>query len=124
MKEFTILISDRNRNVREYLKREFTAEGYRVIIARSAQEILEWIYNNESIDLVILDPELPYSDEKSLLEKINDRVPSLPVVVHSFSPDYNDQSEMSDTVNFVEKKGSSIEHLKKEVFRLTEKDSV
>ena len=124
MKEFTILISDRNRNVREYLKREFTAEGYRVIIARSAQEILEWIYNNESIDLVILDPELPYSDDKSLLERINDRVPSLPVVVHSFSPDYNDQSEMSDTVNFVEKKGSSIEHLKKEVFRLTEKDSV
>jgi len=124
VKEFTILISDRNRNVREYLKREFTAEGYRVIIARSAQEILEWIYNNESIDLVILDPELPYSDDKSLLERINDRVPSLPVVVHSFSPDYNDQSEMSDTVNFVEKKGSSIEHLKKEVFRLTEKDSV
>ena len=124
MKEFTILISDRNRNVREYLKREFTAEGYRVIIARSAQEILEWIYNNESIDLVILDPELPYSDEKSLLEKINDRVPSLPVVVHSFSPDYDDQSEMFDTVNFVEKNGSSIEHLKKEVFRLTEKDSV
>jgi len=124
VKEFTILISDRNRNVREYLKREFTAEGYRVIIARSAQEILEWIYNNESIDLVILDPELPYSDEKSLLEKINDRVPSLPVVVHSFSPDYDDQSEMFDTVNFVEKNGSSIEHLKKEVFRLTEKDSV
>lgn len=124
MKEFTILISDRNRNVREYLKREFTAEGYRVIIARSAQEILEWIYNNESIDLVILDPELPYSDDKSLLERINDRVPSLPVVVHSFSPDYDDQSEMFDTVNFVEKNGSSIEHLKKEVFRLTEKDSV
>jgi len=124
VKEFTILISDRNRNVREYLKREFMAEGYRVITARSAQEILEWIYNNESIDLVILDPELPYSDEKSLLEKINDRVPSLPVVVHSFSPDYDDQSEMFDTVNFVEKNGSSIEHLKKEVFRLTEKDSV
>lgn len=33
-KKFTILTADRNRNVREFLKREMIAEGYRVKVAK------------------------------------------------------------------------------------------
>ena len=118
MKEFTILVSDRNRNIREYLRREFEAVGFRVRLAKSAREVLEWIYQYVPIDLVILDPELPGADDIPLIEKISDRVPVLPIVVHSFSPDYGNQTRGMASVHFVEKKGSSIEHLKKEIFRL------
>ena len=118
MHEYTILISDRNRNVREFLRREMESEGYRVLLAKSAREVLKWIYHHEPIDLVILDPELPDADQVSILEKINDRVPTLPLVVHAFSLDYTKQTAFLSMVNFVEKKGSSIEHLKKVVFKL------
>jgi CheY-like chemotaxis protein len=37
---FTILIADRNPNVRELLKRELVAEGYSVQLARSSREVL------------------------------------------------------------------------------------
>ncbi len=118
MKEFTILISDKNKNVREYLRREMAAEGYRVLLAKSAKEVLEWIYCSESIDLVILDPELLDADEMRLITKINDRLPSLPVIVHSFSLDYPKQLDFPDLVSFVEKEARSIEHLKKAISEL------
>ena len=118
MKEFTILISDRNKNVREYLKRELESEGYHVQLARSAREVLGKVYQNKFIDLVILDPELFEGDEAGPLEKIGDRVPALPVVLHSFSADYHDKWNALSGVHFVEKNGNSIEHLKKVVSQL------
>jgi len=118
-KEFTILIADRNRNVREFLKREMIAAGYSVRVARNGREVLKWVYNYEPIDLLILDPDLPDASELSILEKIEDRIPTLPVVVHAFSSDYvNNPSVMDNTIAFVEKNGSSIEHLKKVIFEL------
>ena len=122
MKEFTILISDRNRNVREFLRRELEMDGYHVEVAKSVREILYWIYNKETVDLVILDPELFEAKEMSLLEKISDRVPSLPLILHAFSTDYPDAADVSSVVRFVEKKGSSIEHLKKAVSELLPRD--
>ena len=118
MKEFTILISDRNRHVREYLRREMAAEGYKVQLAKNTREVLKLVYHDENIDLIILDPELPYGDDKSLLEKIRDRIPNLPVVIHSFFPDDNNRSDIWNSVHFVEKDGSSIEHLKKVVSKV------
>lgn len=118
VKEFTILISDKNKNVREYLRREMAAEGYRVLLAKSAREVLEWIYRSESIDLLILDPQLLDADEMHLINKINDRLPSLPVIVHSFSLDYPKQFDFLGLVSFVEKEGKSIEHLKKAISEL------
>ena len=118
MKEFTILISDRNKNVREYIRREMVSEGYRVQVARSARDILELVYYTESIDLLILDPDLFETEEIGLLEKIINRVPSLPVVVHAYSPDGIRQAEDFGSVHFVEKGGNSIEHLKTAVAHL------
>lgn len=110
---FTILIADRNPNVREFLKREMTAEGYRVRLAKNGREVLRWIYHYEPLDLVILDPDLPDASDAPLLEKLNDRIPSLPVVVHTFSTDYHASKDDSLPVTFVEKEGNSIEDLKR-----------
>jgi len=66
-RQFTILISDRNHNVREFLKREMMAEGYRVRLAKNGREILEWAYHHESIDLAILDLDLPDASVMAIL---------------------------------------------------------
>lgn len=43
--KFTILIADRNSNVREFLKREMMTEGYRVRLAKDSREVLKWAFS-------------------------------------------------------------------------------
>jgi CheY-like chemotaxis protein len=109
---FTILIADRNPNVRELLKRELVAEGYRVELARSGREVLGFISDPaKALDLVIVDPDLPDMGEFSLLEVIRTRAPDLPVVVHTFLTEYiNHPVVLSSAV--VEKDGRHVDRLK------------
>jgi len=122
-KEFTILIADRNRHVRELLKREMMAEGYRVRLAKNGREVLEQVYDHEPLDLLILDLDLPDAGEMPILDSIEDRIPTLPVVVHTFLSDYANYPVVLSTAVFVEKKGSSIETLKKVVFEVLHKSN-
>ena len=116
MKKFTLLIADRNRNVREFLKRELIAEGFRVKVAKNGQEVLKWAYHQEHLDLLILDVDLPDSNEIPVIEILADRIPVLPVVIHSFSSDYCNHLSYPGMTAFVEKSGNSVEQLKKVVF--------
>ena len=120
-KEFTILVADRNRHVREFLKREMMAEGYRVRLAKNGREALKWIYHHEPLDLLILDLDLPDVSELAILKKLDDRVPALPVVVHTLLSDYANHPALSGAAAFVEKAGNSIERLKKVVFETLHK---
>lgn len=114
-KKFTLLIADRNRHVREFLKRELIAEGYRVKVAKNGQEVLKWAYHQAPLDLLILDMDLPDASEIPVLEIIADRIPVLPVVIHSFSSDYCNHLSYPGITAFVEKSGNSVEKLKKVV---------
>jgi DNA-binding NtrC family response regulator len=120
-KEFKILVADRNQNVREFIKRELMAEGYRVGLAKNVQEVLKKIYQPETLDLLILDPDLPGTDKLSLLKELRDRIPALPVVVHTYLTDYTDHTNILSELAFVEKSGSSIEGLKKMVYEILRK---
>jgi DNA-binding NtrC family response regulator len=111
-KEFTILIADRNRRVREFLRREMLVEGYQVRLAGSGQEVLEYIDRRQPVDLIILDPDLPDAGECKLLERVRESTPTLPVIVHTFLSDYVNHSEVLSTTAFVEKDGTSIDCLK------------
>ncbi len=82
---FSILLTDRNRHVRELLRRELSAEGYRVETARDGREVLGFLYHVANIDLLILDLEIPYVVEVGLLRKLGQLRPELPVIIHSFS---------------------------------------
>jgi len=120
-KIFNILIADRNPHVREFLKREMTADGYQVRLAENGRQLIKWAFNTESIDLLIVDPDLPDTDKASLFSKLRDRNPFLPVVIHTFLSDYNDHSDVFHEVFFVEKQGGSIDHVKKVVFEILHK---
>jgi DNA-binding NtrC family response regulator len=119
---FTILIADRNRYVREFLRRELTGEGYEIILAKSAQEILDLIQEKRDVHLLILDVDVPCAKELSILEKAENRVPPLPVVVHSFFSDYGECTSQSGTTIFVEKMGSSVDQLKRVVSEVLERE--
>jgi len=119
MKEkFTILITDRNRHVRDFLRREMIGEGFKVRLAKNAREVLEWVYHHDLVDLLILDPDLPNVGERAMMERLNDRVPPLPVVVHSFLSDNETSLDSLHPAAFVEKRGNSIERLKEVVFEI------
>ena len=120
-KKFKILIADRNSNVREFLRREMMAEGYSVELAENGREVLKWAYHREPADLLILDPDLPDAEESLLLKKLRQRIPYLPVVLHTFFSDYLSASKIINPTEFVEKGGSSIEKLKKVVTEILNK---
>jgi len=119
--KFTILIADRNPHILEFLKREMMAEGYQVRLARNAREVLRWVYHPDPLHLLILDPDLPDAGEVPLLEKLRDRIPTLPVVVHTFLSDYAQYPLLVSTDMFVEKEGTSIEGLKKVIDKTLQK---
>jgi DNA-binding NtrC family response regulator len=87
-------------------------EGYHVREAKNGQEVLKEVYTHERLDLLILDPDLPDVSTSTILEKLENRIPELPVVIHAFPADYSDDPDILKKVPFVEKGGDSIEHLK------------
>ena len=100
------------------------AEGYRVRLAKSGREVLEWAYHQEFIDLVILDLDLPDSSEMAILAKLEDRIPTLPVVIHAFLSDLDNHPAVLNAAALVEKEGNSVERLKKVVSEILGKLNV
>ena len=116
--EFTILIADRNPHVRELLKREMIAEGYRVATAKDSREVLQRFFSQEPLDLLIFDLDLPDAGDAEIIGRLNDRIPRLPIVLHSFHTDHSDYPSDNMNTIFVEKRGNSVERLKKVVSKL------
>ncbi|MFA5112393.1 MAG: response regulator [Desulfobaccales bacterium] len=101
------MIADRNRHVREFLRRELTAEGYRVEVARDGREVLSRIDGDDPPLLLILDLEIPYLDEPEVWGRLKDRQPPLPVVIHSLLPEYPTTLTLPIAARFLEKKGDT-----------------
>ena len=83
-----ILVADRNRHVRELLRRELAAEGYQVQVARDGHEVGHLLNGAEPPDLVILDPEIPFLEELATLAHFQEQEPSVPLVVYAFAAEY------------------------------------
>jgi DNA-binding response OmpR family regulator len=106
-KSYRILIADRNRHVRDLLRRELSAEGYAVDVARDGREVLARLNGDEPPHLLILDLEIPYLDEGEVWVRIQERQPPLPVVIHSFLPEYPTNLTLPIPAAFLEKKGDT-----------------
>lgn len=99
---FNILIADRNRHVREFLRRELMAEGYRVQLAKDDKELLSMIAM-EAPDLLILDLEIPYGGGLAVLNNLQHHHPPVPVVIHTFLTEYANHPVIQEQGSFVEK---------------------
>jgi DNA-binding response OmpR family regulator len=105
--EFSILIADRNRHVRELLRRELTAEGYRVQTAKDGREVLVAVDGDSPPDLLVLDLDLPYVEGLNIMERLQNRTPPLPVVVHTFLTENTGELIAEQSAAFVEKSGDT-----------------
>lgn len=110
--EFTILVADRNRHVREFLRREFMAEGYRVLLAKDGREVSKMINMSEPPDLLILDLEIPYAAELQAANWPKVQNHTLPVIFHTFPSEYERYPRIKWAGAFVEKCANSIDLLK------------
>lgn len=104
---YRILIADRNRHVREFLRRELTAEGYRVEVARDGRELLGKINGDDPPHILILDLEIPYLEELQVWARLQECQPPLPVVIHTFLPEYPLNLTVPMAAVFLEKKGDT-----------------
>ena len=108
-----LLIADRNPHVREFLKREMMADGYQIRLAKSGRELIDVLHDPYALpDMVILDPDLPDANDQSLVHDIHRIIPGLPIVIHTLQTEMTPQMDGGHPVLFVEKKGSSVDHLK------------
>jgi len=103
-KEFKIIIADRNRNVRNLLQRELFDEGYRVILAGEDRELLRLLHDDDTADLLILDPDIPcHVTLSELINLIHGRRPALPIVIYTFFSDDLNYKDMPGVTICLEK---------------------
>jgi DNA-binding NtrC family response regulator len=103
-KEFKILIADRNRHVRNLLHRELSDEGYQVILAGEDKELIRLLLDENTADLLILDPDLPSSLTKpELIKLLHGRRPSLPILIYTFLHDDFDYRRLPGVALCLEK---------------------
>lgn len=119
--QFTILIADRNPHVREFLRRELTAEGYRVQVARNGREVLRMTDVDDPPELLILDLDMPYVSGLTILEELENRKSPLPVMIHTFRMEYEKHPAVQRAAGFWEKRGDNIDGLKATVTQVLRK---
>lgn len=76
----TILIVDDDRSVREALANVLLSENYQTIIAPNGAVGIDMATDN-SIDLVLLDLNMPKKDGWETFETLNSRFPDLPILI-------------------------------------------
>ena len=121
MKEnFTLLIADRNRNIREFLQRELVTDGYRVLLACDGRQVVK-IIEKEAPDLLIVDFDIPYADELRVFEQLQDEHQLIPLLVHTLPPGDTTNSFIQRAAGFVEKDGNNITNLKDTITQVLRK---
>lgn len=114
---FTILIADRNPRIRQFLKREFISDGYRVLLAGDGRELASSVSEDNTLDLLIVDDEIMTQEGSRLLRLLNSRMPSLPFIIHGYLIEGVDPTIESPSATVVKKTGS-LEELKGSVKQL------
>ncbi len=109
---FTILVADKNRNVRDFLRRELSAVGYEVTVAVDGSRILSEIARENEVDLLVYDVEMPDADSSEIFEKTQKRNPPLPVIIHTFLTEECERNFSPDKGEIYIEKSGNIEHLK------------
>ncbi|QLA19278.1 response regulator [Desulfolutivibrio sulfoxidireducens] len=113
----TILVTERNANIRELLRRELDRAGYGVVTAADAPEALEVLRAEPSVDLVVLDEDLPDAKGDGLVEDLLGGTGGPPVILHAFSQGEGAQRAAGRVAAVVEK-GGDLERLTAAVARV------
>ena len=77
---FTLLVIDDEKNIREGLATDFEMDGYNVKVAANGQEGIDFLEKGD-IDLVITDLRMPVVSGEDVLKKVTAEMPGIPVIV-------------------------------------------
>jgi DNA-binding response OmpR family regulator len=113
-----LLIVDDDINVQRLYKEELEEEGYEVLIASSGKLGLE-MFEKEKPDLVTLDILMPDIDGISLLRKMKEQRPDVPILM-STAYDYRDDFAVWASEAYIVK-SSDLSELKENIKRFTDK---
>ena len=83
-----LLIVDDDTNIQRLYKEELEEEGYDVTVATTGTSALE-LFQKEDFDIVTLDILMPDIDGISLLRKMKEQKPDIPIIM-STAYDYRD----------------------------------
>jgi DNA-binding response OmpR family regulator len=76
----TILVTDDNKNIREFCRVALEEDGYRVVLASDGFEALQ-AFREETLNLVILDIGMPRMNGLETLERLKAIAPEVPVIL-------------------------------------------
>lgn len=113
-----ILVADRNRHIRSFLRRELIQEGWLVLEARCEPEVVNRLMINPEIELVILDPDLPHANGPHVLEGMDAKGLHPAVIIHAFDTEELKIPPTACQVRIVEKRGNNLSRLKAAVAEL------
>jgi DNA-binding response OmpR family regulator len=83
-----ILVVDDDQHIQRLYKEELEEEGYEILIAGTGNEALE-LFEKENPDIVTLDILMPDIDGISLLRRMKEQNPKIPIIM-STAYDYRD----------------------------------
>ena len=111
-----ILIVDDDAHIQRLYKEEFEDEGYKVVIAGTGKEALE-LFEKENPDIVTLDILMPDIDGISLLRKMKEKQPKIPIIM-STAYDYRDDFAVWASEAYIVK-SADLNELKNVIKKLT-----
>jgi DNA-binding response OmpR family regulator len=110
-----LLVVDDDLNIQRLYKEELEEEGYEVVIATTGKEALE-IFAKEKFDIVTLDILMPDIDGISLLRKMKEQRPNIPIIM-STAYDYRDDFAVWASEAYIVK-SSDLSELKRTIKKL------
>ncbi len=111
-----ILIVDDDVHILRLYKEELEDEGYEVVIANTGKKALE-LFEKENPNIVTLDILMPDIDGISLLRKMKEQQPKIPIIMSTAS-DYRDDFSVWASEAYIVK-SADLNELKKTIKKLT-----
>jgi len=112
----TLLVVDDDESIRLLLRDEFCDNGYNVVTAIDGEEGLV-AFSEQSVDVVVLDLNMPKLSGEQVAVKLKDKSPNIPVVIYTANPERLDRQETL-TYDSVVYKSSDLEELVAKVRQL------
>jgi DNA-binding response OmpR family regulator len=110
-----LLIVDDDTNIQRLYKEELEEEGYEVVVATTGKDALA-MFEEENPDIVTLDILMPDIDGISLLRKMKEKRPEIPIIM-STAYDYRDDFAVWASEAYIVK-SSDLSELKKTIKKL------
>ena len=82
-RQFTILVVDHDESELRCIKNSFSKYNYQLILVDNGEEGLSVLANDKSINLLLLDLEMPDMDSLTVLKKAQEIIPHLKVIIQT-----------------------------------------